>query len=77
MTLISFVFLFAVADVFAWVVANGPAVLQIVLMVVGVFAAIATLTPNKSDNAVVDAIYRVINTLGLNVGKARNDPNTK
>jgi hypothetical protein len=44
----------------------------IILQVVGLFAAIAAMTPNTSDNKIVDMLYKVMNMLGLNVGKAKN-----
>jgi hypothetical protein len=55
-----------------WIIANWGQVLLIITQVVGVAALIATLTPNQSDNAIVDTVLKVINTLGGNVGKAEN-----
>lgn len=40
--------------------------------VIGIFSAIATVTPNKVDNIFLDIILNVINVLGLNVGAAEN-----
>ena len=48
--------------------------LSLAAQVVGVAALLATLTPNTSDNAIVDTILRVINFFGANFGKAKNDP---
>ena len=45
---------------------------EIALMAVGLFAAIAAVTPNKSDDSLAQKILDVINLLGLNVGKAKN-----
>ena len=42
------------------------------LMLVGLFASIATVTPNDSDNKIVQIILTIINKLGLNFGKASN-----
>ena len=47
---------------------------EVILAAIGLFAAIATMTPNKSDNVIVDFLLKLVNGLGLNVGKARNDP---
>ncbi len=47
---------------------------EAIIGIVGVFALIATVTPNTSDDAVVDFIYRIINLFAANVGKAKNDP---
>ena len=55
-----------------WIIENWGQVLLIITQVVGVAALIATLTPNQSDNAIVDTILKVINTIGGNVGKAEN-----
>jgi len=32
-----------------------------------VFAAIARLTPNKSDNKIADILIKIVNALGLNI----------
>jgi len=55
-----------------WIIANWGQVLIIITQIVGVAALIATLTPNQSDNAIIDTILKVINTIGGNVGKAKN-----
>jgi hypothetical protein len=55
-----------------WIIENWGQVLIIITQVVGVAALVATLTPNQSDNAVIDTILKVINTIGGNVGKAKN-----
>ena len=47
-------------------------ILQAAVSVVGAFAVIASLTPNTSDNVIADFLMRVINTLGGNVGQAKN-----
>ncbi len=39
-----------------WIIANWTNVLEIVTSVVGVGALIATVTPNASDNSVIDFI---------------------
>lgn len=49
--------------------------LPVVFQIVGAFAMIAAITANETDDKVVNAILRVINLLGMNVGTARNDPN--
>jgi hypothetical protein len=47
-------------------------ILQAAVSVVGAFAVIASLTPNQSDNVISDFLLRVVNTLGGNVGQAKN-----
>jgi hypothetical protein len=35
-------------------------------------SVICSLTPTKSDDAIVAAILRVLNTVSLNVGRSKN-----
>ena len=53
-------------------IANLPAYLEILTQAVGVFALVATLTPNTSDNSIVDFLLRLINFGGANIGKSKN-----
>jgi len=55
-----------------WVMENWEQVLMGVSSIVGGFSVLATMTPNSADNRVVDAVMRVINFIGANVGKAKN-----
>lgn len=48
-----------------------------ILQVVGAFAALAMLTPNKADDKFVAGVLKVINVLGANVGKAANNSESK
>ena len=45
---------------------------ELITQVVGVFALVATLTPNSTDNSIMDWIMKLINFLGANIGKASN-----
>lgn len=45
---------------------------EIVTGIIGVAAIIATMTPNRSDNLVIDNICRFINLLAMNIGKSKN-----
>lgn len=47
---------------------------QIALAIIGAFSAIAQVTPNKADNKIADFLWQAINMLGMNNGKAKNDP---
>jgi hypothetical protein len=47
--------------------------LPVVTSVVGTFAIIATVTPNKSDDRIVQFLEDIINFLGGNFGKAKNN----
>jgi hypothetical protein len=55
-----------------WILENGSNLLDIALKVVGAFAVIASLTPNVTDNKIAATLLRIINTLGFNIGKAKN-----
>lgn len=57
----------------AWIIANWATVLQIASGLVGVFALIASMTENESDNKWADKLLKVVNFLGANFGKAKND----
>ena len=55
---------------------SWPAWVSIITALVTAAAAIAAVTPTKSDDKVVAAVLRVVNVLGLNVGKAKNADDT-
>ena len=44
------------------------------LAVIGAFALIATKTPNKVDDKIGQVLMDIVNFLGANFGKAKNDP---
>lgn len=48
-----------------------------VFQVVGMFAMIASLTKNETDDKVIGYILKAINLLGFNIGAAKNDPAVK
>ena len=43
-----------------------------VLIFIGVFSTIATITPNKVDDKIVQFLLDLVNFLGANVGNAAN-----
>lgn len=47
--------------------------IPVALAVVGAFALIATKTANQSDDRIVQVILDIINFLGANLGKSKND----
>jgi len=47
--------------------------LPIALQIVGGFALIAIKTPNKVDDKILQIVMDVINFLGANLGKAKNN----
>lgn len=46
--------------------------LDIVLTVIGAASAVATMTPNKSDDEVMQNVLNVVNVLGMNIGNSKN-----
>lgn len=46
--------------------------ITIAFAAVGLFSAIATVTPNTTDNKIAQVLLDLINLLGANVGKAKN-----
>lgn len=45
---------------------------EAILAFVGAFAVLATATPNKTDNKIVDTVLKLVNLFGANFGKAAN-----
>jgi len=45
---------------------------DVILGAIGFFALVATTTPNKSDDKIVQMFYDAVNFLGANIGKAAN-----
>lgn len=47
--------------------------IPLALQIVGAFAALATMTPNKTDDKIAQFFMDLVNFLGGNFGKAKND----
>jgi|TARA_B110000285_G_scaffold176312_1_gene197935 hypothetical protein len=47
-------------------------IVQLLVSIVGLFAVIATFTPNTSDNDIVNVLLKIVNVLGANIGEASN-----
>ena len=60
-------------EVISLITNNYVAILSAVGSIVGGFAVIASMTPNKSDDRIVQIILDVVNFLGANFNKAKND----
>ena len=56
-----------------YIMSNWQAWLAAATSVVGSAAIVATLTPNKSDDKIVQKALSIINFIGANVGKAKNN----
>jgi|TARA_R100000656_G_C3884389_1_gene115177 hypothetical protein len=61
------------SEVISFVGGNYLVILSSVSSIVGGFAVLASLTPNKSDDRIVQIILDVVNFIGANFGKAKND----
>lgn len=46
--------------------------IELLLAIIGVVSIIATRTPNKVDNKIVNVLLKAINYVGMNFGKAKN-----
>lgn len=66
-----------VLETIAALVASWPEIAGAITMIVGGFAVLARFTPNESDDAIIQQILNVVNFLGMNHGKAKNDPSVK
>lgn len=54
-----------IGAIIGWVTTNIGTVFTGVLMILGGFSVIAKLTPTQADDKIIDAILKVIHTLGL------------
>ena len=61
------------SEIISLITSNYVAILSAVASIVGGFAVIASLTPNKSDDRIVQIILDIVNFLGANFGKASNN----
>ena len=61
------------SELVSFVMDNYVSILSAVASIVGGFPVIASLTPNKSDDRIVQMILDVVNFLGANFGKAKNN----
>ena len=55
-----------------WFTTNGVALVELLVQIVGVASLVASITPNESDNKVVNFILNIINLLAVNIGNAKN-----
>ena len=58
----------------SWIIENKEALISIITGVVAVASAIAALTKTPKDDNIIGKIYKVIDMLALNVGKAKDKP---
>lgn len=53
----------------AWIVNNWDSILMAITSVVTAASLIANMTPNQTDNAIIDKVKKVIDMLALNFKK--------
>ena len=56
----------------AWVIDNIGTIVNIATAIVTAASGIAALTPTPKDDPIAKAAYIVIDTLALNIGKAKD-----
>jgi hypothetical protein len=58
-------------DILNWIITNAGTLIGVASSVVAAASAIAALTPTPKDDTWVAKIYKVVDWLALNVGKAK------
>jgi len=58
----------------SWILEHKDALIGILTGAVALASAIAALTPTPKDDSWVGKIYKVVDLLALNVGKAKDKP---
>jgi len=59
-------------DIIQFVTANSDGIIGAITAVVAAASAIAALTPTPKDDTVVGKLYKIVDWLALNVGKAKD-----
>ncbi len=61
-------------DIVTWVLDHSTEIIAILTGVVTVASAVAALTPTPKDDNIVGKVYKLVDWLALNVGKAKDKP---
>ena len=59
-------------DIIDYIVANLDGIILVATSIVAAASAIAALTPTPKDDYVASKVYKIIDWLALNVGKAKD-----
>ena len=59
-------------SVLAWVADNIDTIVNIATAIVTAASGVAALTPTPKDDPLAKAAYSIIDTLALNIGKAKD-----
>jgi hypothetical protein len=62
-------------EVLIWIQSNIDTILTIGTSIIAAASAITALTPTPSDDTVVGKLYKVLDFLALNFGKAKDKGN--
>lgn len=54
-----------------FIIVNLNEIFTVITSVIALASAIAALTPNTTDNAIISGIRKVVDTLALNIGNAK------
>ena len=55
-----------------WLTENSSGIVDILAKCIALAAAIAVVTPSRFDNDLLTKLSSIVNTIGLNWGRARN-----
>ena len=55
-----------------WIISNLNEIVGVLTKAVALAAAISAVTPGTGDNKIVSFLLKIVNVIGLNVGKAKN-----
>lgn len=56
----------------SWIIENKEEIVAVLTGAVTLASAICALTPTPKDDAIVGKLYRLVEALALNVGKAKD-----
>ena len=59
-------------NIINYIIQNSDSLLAIVTTIVAAASAIAALTPTPQDDALISKVYKLVDWLALNVGKAKD-----
>jgi len=59
-------------EIISYIVTNLDSLLLVLTSIVAAASAVAALTPTPKDDAFVSKVYKVIDWLALNLGKAKD-----
>lgn len=59
-------------NIISWVTEHSGELIAILTGIVTVASAIAALTPTPKDDTIVKKVYKIVDWLALNIGKAKD-----